>query len=1197
MNPALENLNDEQREAAQCLKNIVVAAGAGSGKTHVLSHRYTWMVTELGYTPDQILTLTFTKKAASEMYGRIYKTLKEFAETQTGLMQQRAQNAVDTFHKARIQTLDSYCNTVVKTAIHHYGISPDFTMDDTAASDLAEQTALSFVMNRLDDATMRSLIQDANPASVASGFFADAVRNHSNLATPAHFAEMTERQRKIARDMWPALAEQVTDLMKEINQVYAAGRLSEEFTSSVISTYKDIFDAHSDLLTAAAPAISDADAVLRWLDALCKLKILDPRTVSSKAHIFNKTDRNPVKLLRPLFSQLCQLFNFDVAYDQTHAISALLDDYQREFHDACRTSGVLTFADVAEFSRLILTEYKDIRQQEKNAFKAIMIDEFQDDNELQRDILYLISEDLNRSSDGIPTAEQLAPEKLFFVGDEKQSIYKFRGADVTVFNALKNELQNCKELNTNYRSKENLLKAFNSMFSPAGNPKAPLFETESLADDIEYEARYSDALIADKNREQPGDEDKKRVHIQYIHDQANPEGKLLSVHEQQARMTVATIQQLMAERGYRYSDFAILFRWTTHQKEFERVLRSNGIPYTAENVSGFFEEGVINDLYSFLRLLVYPTDTFAYGSLLKSPLVQLSAEGTLALLSYIQTHGGSLTDILPFSNAQKALLQENDLQQFEKGKRLFEDVQNRSNTASLPELVSHLWYTLGYRYETMWNSTVSVYETLYDYLFETACKHNAENKSLAEYVDYLASIKADSKEKLTDIDIPMEQRDAVHIMTIHKSKGLEFPVVFIPDLENDYDPGNRSNGWYSYTKTYGLIPMGAAVDGLCPHDAGNWFTTQNAEVEKNLAEAELRRILYVGITRAEDEVFLIGYDKDNTRGLNKNGDYGSMKSFRKLLTTNLLTFTHEKPALVTSEEAGSEEDGITRYETNDDAPFTYEQFARIPMTEETAAVTGTVVEVIGAAATRYPSLEELTERQMADQLQEPVRANPSSFGHEEYTEETSGATAEETALFDTSELNAIIEDHRKKQREHEPFAENDFGTIAHAKAEEIFTGRKVDIPKNIASKLNEKQLKQVESLAVKMAEQFVNTELGQKAKHAPLCKSEYTFKTRIVNDRGIPVIVDGQIDLLFDVPEDNTLYVVDFKTDQAMNPEKHTIQLAFYKRAAEQMFATAKTGRQVRCCLYYLRYGKTKDCTMAVDAISLESLTADGYSS
>ena len=145
-------------------------------------------------------------------------------------------------------------------------------------------------------------------------------------------------------------------------------------------------------------------------------------------------------------------------------------------------AGALTFSDSAELAVDVLKNFKEIRTTEKKSFKAIMIDEFQDDNQLQRNLLFLLSEKPDVLEDNIPSPESLDQEKLFFVGDEKQSIYKFRGAEVSVFRQLTEDLNSDgASLVTNYRSDPALIAAFNTIFGGFDYPPAnPLYINETL---------------------------------------------------------------------------------------------------------------------------------------------------------------------------------------------------------------------------------------------------------------------------------------------------------------------------------------------------------------------------------------------------------------------------------------------------------------------------------------------------------------------------------------------------------------------------------------------------------------------------------------------------------------------------------------------------------------------------------------------
>ncbi len=1178
VHPALQGLNQEQLDAATCLENVVAAAGAGSGKTHVLSHRYAWLVTEQNYKPEEILTLTFTTKAASEMYQRIYATLCSLRDDPEPVIQHRATEAIASFHKARISTLDSYCNTIVRDGIHHFGISHDFSIDKAAAESLAETMALPFVLSNKDNQALKQLMGSNNPAEAASAFFAKAVTAFSNLANPRNFEADTEKQSVFAAKRWSELTGIVTKIYSDIYTNLKSDDASTIFTPTFLKNGAPLFADTEPGSLLTPPAYSDSpDTLRKYLDFVYRFAKLELRGIRG----VEKQD-NPIFISRRYCTELHLLFNYKVCYDTNMELSRLLNAFQKEYHEQRRQQGILTFTDVSQFALRLLKEYPEIRAQEKNAFKAIMIDEFQDDNEIQRDLLYLISERKDVITQGVPEAKDLDQHKLFFVGDEKQSIYKFRGADVSVFMKLRSEMPQYRTLRTNYRSKENLLKGFNVLCHPTQNPDAPLFSwTEAPdTDAFTYEARYENARFFEKNQENPESQDMRRITIalKQPDENQNPDMEYLNDHQVQARYIADIINRKVAEEGYQYSDFAILERKTTEQQEYERILREAGIPYTTEKVSGFFGEAVINDIASCLQLLIHPDDTMAYSSLLLSPLVNLSSAGVTAILTNPFSK--------PFDSASEQYLSDSDKEQFCKGRAFFEGLIAEKSQLSSTHLVSHIWYTCGYRYQTVWNENFTMYESLFDLLFETARRCDAENRTIADYTQQLMDIRQSYGEYLEDVEIPMEQRNAVKIMTIHKSKGLQFPVVFIPEL-NQNPPGNSNfQVIYSYfSEKYGLVPN--TGNGLPVIEInkikGNWFAKAAASENMCLEQAELRRLLYVAMTRAEDELIMTGAD-DGSFGKN-NGKVDEWSIFTEkthtqfihLLSESLQRFTGMQP---------------------EESPFIYKV---IPAMEAEFVTTGSNTtgfenqqKAIEAARNRYPSEEQQKQKIEADMDQEPIRANPSTFGHGDYNPEDAASSSGErpAGLFDTTRLETLIASQKAHKQESEPFAENDFGTIAHAKAEQIFTGHKVAVPKNIAAKLKAEDLAAVEKLAQEMADHFVTTPIGEKALKASLRKSEYTFKTRIVNDAGIPVLVDGQIDLVFDCPEDNVLYVVDFKSDQAIEPEKHTTQLAFYKRSAEQMFTTAKTGRQVRCYLYYLRYGKTVDCTEAATGISLENLTA-----
>ncbi len=234
--------------------------------------------------------------------------------------------------------------------------------------------------------------------------------------------------------------------------------------------------------------------------------------------------KEKIKELRNKYSKLCSIASFIANYKITQLIYPLLNEFQNKFNDYKRSKGILTFADISHLALEILINHPEIREVEKTSFKAIMIDEFQDDNQLQRDLLFLLAEKQERNKKSVPEPEELYPDKLFFVGDEKQSIYKFRGADVSVFRKLKTELANNSNLSliTNYRSHPALIASFNSLFGGYEYPttveelesptkrnfdKASLFvnekqilENKNFSSVPDFEATYNWLKLQDKTR-------------------------------------------------------------------------------------------------------------------------------------------------------------------------------------------------------------------------------------------------------------------------------------------------------------------------------------------------------------------------------------------------------------------------------------------------------------------------------------------------------------------------------------------------------------------------------------------------------------------------------------------------------------------------------------------------------------------------
>ena len=193
-----KDLNKEQLSAAKNLNNAVVAAGAGSGKTRVISYRYAYLVCVCGYKPSEILTLTFTDKATTQMHEKIYEVLKIISESpEKDESIQRAEKALEEFQEARIQTLDSYASSIVKSQGRLYGISPNFSIDLDKAREFAQSKAIPFALKHRKDPNLQAFISTKNLEETIQGLFAELIIEQTSIVHKIDFQKQFENQKLI----------------------------------------------------------------------------------------------------------------------------------------------------------------------------------------------------------------------------------------------------------------------------------------------------------------------------------------------------------------------------------------------------------------------------------------------------------------------------------------------------------------------------------------------------------------------------------------------------------------------------------------------------------------------------------------------------------------------------------------------------------------------------------------------------------------------------------------------------------------------------------------------------------------------------------------------------------------------------------------------------------------------------------------
>ena len=1186
-----KKIDKYQQAAIAAVKNSVVSAGAGSGKTTVLSERFTDLVLNRDCKVEEILTLTFTKKATVEMSARIYKVLKENSPKQ----------AKD-FYKANIKTLDSYCNSVAKAGAHLYGISPDFTQDDNAVYDQAQQAALPFILQHRDNLAIKTLVSTKDYANFAKELFVNSILDNSTVAQPIDFDKCILHQQQEIISVWKTETASALDLVNQITHALNdfEGNRGTKFISK-LTTLLDAGLEEASPITLEAIEKSDSAPYEAFAKSLFELAHISQAGANGEAY---RELKDLLKDLRTKADILIPLVNYVSGFYLTKELLPLLKEFQEKINNIKRTTGVLTFKDISNLALCILRDYPEIRQVEKERYKAIMIDEFQDNNQQQRDMLFLLAEKLDRHEKGVPKPEDLCPDKLFFVGDEKQSIYRFRGADVSVFRALSDDFKDGNlSMTTNYRSHPCLINAFNTIF---GGPYSVFYtEDNDKENDLpKYEAVYHTVTMPDEKQAEvsanPNLLKVPHIHVARFDNSQMFEYPQIGGEEAEARWVAEKIKEITTDgvNGvvYKYEDIAILMRNYALQPLYERTLLNLGVPYNTETITGFFADGPVNDIISFLSICINDHDRISYAQTLRSPFVNLSMEETDVLI---------MMNKKPFEAEEadlSGLLSQNSISRYLHAKAFFEKLKDDVKSQALTKLISTLWYNCGYRYETLWNTRVNMYSKMYDLLFELAHAAEQNNMNLSAFIDSVR-LYTDQSQKLENMDIPLEQSSGVHILTIHKSKGLEYNVVFICGTHKKGKNDTNASPVFS-SPDYGITVNTPPCQAF-PDVKKNYFYEKMKALNTQMKNAELRRLTYVAVTRAVNELYIT--NGKYSQNINAATSYcpGSEKSLDTIYNTLAPSINYFENADDDPDSPPAQVPAPIKYFDTEDIPV-YDDVNSEAYTVSLNSQQNTLsaklnfislLEKSGAYEKAEIIIPEVVPKKYASPSQLHKIDDESGFFERQAssTSDTPSPLEAYTAKPGTPypEINDIvIASIPKKDGQPDPQAEprfgfSNFGTIAHAYMEAVVTGEPATYSNRdiVGLENNTKNLATIISICEEMQQKLRDSELGKAAINATWHKAEYPFRSRIGSK-----IIKGIIDLVFQNP-DGSYTIVDYKTNQTIAPDLYYNQLACYRQATASMLNVPAS--EIKCVLYYLRFGKAVDITAECSAVDLEKVVED----
>lgn len=1169
----VEDLEGEQLRAASAMANAVVAAGAGSGKTMVLAARYVRLV-EAGRLRSgervgcrNILVLTFTRKAAAEMYARIYGALAESAElaTEPGLKAHLASCLAD-FSAAQISTFDSFASRVARSGSARFGIAPDFAVDEDGARRKASDLALSFVIERREESALRDLVSALGLGGARDDVLAELALRRMSVSSPPDFEAFHAAQARRLDELAASAREGILAMRAAVLE-YAGGKTTD--------TSKRWIDAMS-----AEPGEDDA-GFLAFLDGLSGLR--KPGSNSrDEASLFLSES---VEGIRKAVDSCRDLAATRAAHPGRLALYRRLDDFRRQWDAARRAAKILTFRDVAQLALDTLAADPEVRRHYQGLYRYAMIDEFQDDDELQKRILYLLAARPDYEG-GAPGPADLESDKLFFVGDEKQSIYLFRGADVSVFRSLAAELGRDAEgsaelgLSRNYRSEPGIIDMINAIFPTvmaSADPERGHESFEARFEKLEARRPTEGVRPVFAYLELPRGEAAGRGHDGPADD---PGASLRSAAEceawEVARLIRAWVESggpLVADRGAgrarpaRYEDFAVLLRSTGNQVHFEKYFRLFGLPYASENACGLFSEAVACDLYYALRVALYPEDRNALAAYFRSPFAGLSDEAVVRLLMLAAPAGGGSPGARgpsAFSPEAAEALPEAERGNHARGVETRTRLAAMADRASVAACLRYLWFEAGYRASLLRDPVASAFEEHFELMHSLAVAADEAGRCLASFVAEL-ELLVGKPDKL-EADLPREGASGVRIMTVHKSKGLEFPVVVVPQANNAGQDRASREAWYWEE---GLGPTFKPPPSIGRRSRNAFF--EASKVRRSAMEAaEIKRLLYVALTRAESHIVVTATEPYRADS--------SGRSFRSLLGSSLGLFEAPSPLARDASDAAAApaSEGADRVSLEPFGPLT-----ALP----SGALVGLIPErgdleyyrLVEAAASPLAGAAPARGAGAAPSMPPPVperRAGPVAS--------TVTAAAELLARRDAGE--AAGGPAREAPREGAPLEmppalapppglpSDAWGSLVHAVLEARLAPRPREprIPAKLRETLEEggeAAARGAIERATRLAEVFLGSELGRRALAS---KERYVeLKVALGLDRSVapnaPRYLRGSIDLAF--AEEGGMVIVDYKTDASMLAGRHDPQVAAYKAAAEAIF-----GRRTEAWVFYL-YG------------------------
>ncbi len=1210
---------EEQERAIHTLSgegNILVSAAAGSGKTAVLVERILRKIIRNETEIDRLLVVTFTEAAAAEMREKIIKRLtKEMDDpSNNGGQIKMLKKQVQLAQTANIMTIDAFCNRVVQNNFHLLGADPDVSIIDSAMEELLRDEAMESLFARMykndneDEHSAFERLLDVYASNRDDKGLAKVIhfiyKFVMSFADPAGWLENAAENYSL-----PAYKMPVALYYERVSRS-AAARCAEKLDGFIGDAADKKLIEYAKELKAVAVSVRDAedwDDIYNVYDRLFKSKKGKRKLVSvvQTPPEANGPDSKPeedrlgfirkelidrlndgITVSRGAFEEAC---DSGLLYEEARDLVWIVKEFMREYAALKDRNSVREFSDIEHMTYELFRDHEDIRNIYAAKYDEILIDEYQDTNGLQDAIFNMISHN-----------------NIFMVGDLKQSIYRFRGGDPYIFRDKSDKYMTGETadkklvLSQNFRSRREILNSVNDVFGCIMSREAG---------DVEYTG--TEKIVRSKDYYPLPETDlKSELHYLMVRSSAETDkgmeeilftaDKIKELLESGARVYDKDTGKL---RPIRKKDIVILQNSVkSNGEDFVKALSDRGIAAFTETET-FFSRREINVMLSLISVINNSRQDIPLLAVMRSPIGGFTEDE----LARIRLAGSDFDNFISAvrSFAAKGGQRLNKGKYIYKGQKTYADLKKhdrRSLAKKCYAFTENLKRWRGYvRSKSVAQLIWTIYEETYFYdmmgaieqgeeaqfnlrlLYERARQYeNAGFKGLFNFIKYIEQIEGHD-EDLGGAKLIGENHDVVRIMTIHKSKGLEFPYVFVCGAGKKF----RTAEDVSIIRLHKELGIGLPYIYYDKHYTRDTKIKETiAQVNKNELTAERMRLLYVALTRAREKLYVIASVNTGEEVTEEALDiaWSSKLSGGKMLPSVALTakgfYDWICPAAYASPETWKlvyHNITSTAEEAETEKEEERETF------EDSPELRRAVYDILDY---RYPYSESSTipSRASVTQLKELTIERMSGEDNDDTVyEPDSRRTADANDMADL--MFSPLHPKPAFMREKGDKPANEIGTLYHLVMSElnldIIRKKGADRVKDGIERLIREDkitVEDVKYIDIEKLKGFYESDIGKRLLASPEIHREQPFQINIPATEYDPslseeyaeekLILQGIIDCYFKEPDGYVL--LDYKTDKVRNNKKeirrkYDKQLELYKKAIESL-----TGRTVKESMLYL---------------------------